>query len=264
MAGQRDRSIDLINYAKNLGISVNIGKNKARGNKGFFKTNNSFYRIDIAKGLSEEEAIRVLVHELAHYVHYKYDNSLKSLDFIFKDNYSEYEEDLLKLTVDAVPKNFAENIISKRTAIKKEISELSKNIKTKYPEIKLSDKNNIISKEISKYDFKYLLKYDRVKVFKGFFPKTYSIKTIKEDFPDIKQDYVDYIKLCSLKRNLSRMNSKISRLNRYYNTPSELLARSFEYYILNSETMKHKTPKLYEYYKETIPNIEILKDLTTI
>ena len=265
MAGQRDRIIELKNYIESLGVDVNIGKNKAKGNKGFFKARkNSNYRIDIAKNLSDTDVLKVLIHEAAHYVHYRNDSSLKSLDFIFNNRFKEFEEDLISLTVDTIPKDFATELFRQKQPIKDEISVISKKIKTTYPDINLSQKNNKIQREISKYKFKHLLKYDRVKVLNGFSTKIYSIDTLSNDFKEIKPEYLDYIKLCSLKRRLSRINSKISRLNRYYNTPTELFARSFEFYALNSDYMKSLTPNLYNFYKEVVPKIALLSDIVKI
>ncbi len=252
MACTRDCVIKLSEHIKSFGISVNIGKNKARGNKGFFKTDGNSYKIDIRKNLSEEEMLRILVHEFVHYVHYTYDKTLKSLDFIFPDCFDDYYEDLLKLTVDTVPKKFAEELFNQKYSLKNEIDSLSKKIKTTYPNIKLSDKNNHLNKEISRLDFKYLLKYDRVKILSGFSTKVLSIEDFQSDFPQINPVYYDYLILCSLKRQMNRVNSKISRLNRYYNSLSELLARSFEYYVTEAETMRELTPKLYDYYKYII------------
>lgn len=261
MVDSRDRIIKLTNYAKSLGISVNIGKNKARGNKGFFKTNDRFYRIDIAENLSEAEVLRVLVHELAHYVHYTYDKTLKSPDFIFAKRYSDFEEDLLSLTVDAVPKDMAKKLFDERSRVKTDIAEISGRIKKIYPKIKLNDKNNAIEKQISKTPYRYILKYDRVKVFSGFSFKVFSIDRIKTDFPNISQEHYEYLRLNSLKRRLKRINSKISRLNRYYNSPSELFARSVEYFVLQPEYMEQKTPKLFEYYTNELCKIDALAEL---
>lgn len=252
MACTRDSIIKLVNYIESFGISVNIGKNKARGNKGFFKTNGKEYKIDIRKNLSEKEVIRILVHEFIHFVHYTYDKTLKSLDFIFPNCFDEYYEDLIKLTVDTVPKDFAMELFEKKTLLKNRADILAKKIKTTYPDIKLSNKNNFLNKEISKYGFKYLLKYDRVKILSGFSTKVLSVENLQNDFPHVNPIYCDYLILCSLKRQINRVNGKISRLNKYYNSLSELLARSFEYFVTEPETMKELTPKLYDYYKYII------------
>lgn len=259
MACERNRTLQLTDYAKNLGIEVNIGKNNARGNKGFFKASSNNYRIDISKNVSDSDKIGILVHELVHYIHYTYDKTLKSIDFIFDGNYEIFEEDLLKLTVEAVPKEFAADLFSKKKELKNCISDITNNIKKYYPEIKLSEKNNKLEKEISKSEYKYLLKYDRVKVLSGFKTKIYSLNTLNTDFPSIKSGHADYIKLCSLKRKLNNVNRRISRLNKYYNNPSELLARSLECYALKPEYMKLNTPKLYSYYNNLINSKRIDK-----
>ena len=98
------------------------------------------------------------MHEFAHYVHYTYDKTLKSLDFIIDEN-DELTEELIKLTVDSI-------------------------------------------------------------------------------------------------------NSKISRLNRYYNSPTELFARSMEAYILNREVFLKKAPNLAKHYNQShLPLIENLEKI---
>ena len=118
----------------------------------------------------------------------------------------------------------------------------------------MSEKYKPIEKSLAHSSCKYLLKYDRVKVFENFQFKIYSIKNLNEDFPQINDTAKLYIKLRAKQRVLKRLHSKISRLNKYYNNPSELIARSFEYYVTNPEFMKIKTPKLYDYYKNFIQN----------
>lgn len=253
MACQRDGIISLKNYIESLGISINIGKNKARGNRGFFRVSkNKQFRIDIATGLSEEEIVQVLVHETIHYIHYYYDKTLKSLDFIFDKYNGDYEEALLSLTVDSIPKSSVEPLFEKKNELKSEISRYTDSIKKLYPDIKLSNRKNELEKQLLRTDAKYLLKYDSVKVFSGFSFKLYSIKNVNNDFKSLTSAQYDYLKLMSAKRKLSKINSRISRLNRYYSTPTELLARSFEYFVLKPEDMKQKTPELYEYYKKVI------------
>jgi hypothetical protein len=70
-------ALDLENYLKSCGIEVYVGKNNARGNKGYFKVKGADFRIDIAKGQSEDVILKTLAHEFAHFVHYYYDKSLK-------------------------------------------------------------------------------------------------------------------------------------------------------------------------------------------
>ena len=51
MDSKRNRTLELISYIESQGVVVNIAKNKARGNKGFFLSKCGDYRIDIAKNL---------------------------------------------------------------------------------------------------------------------------------------------------------------------------------------------------------------------
>ena len=44
MASERNRILDVLNYVESCGIEVNIGKNKARGNKGFFENTSHIQR----------------------------------------------------------------------------------------------------------------------------------------------------------------------------------------------------------------------------
>ena len=129
MADQRDRSLEFIKFLTSEGIVVNIGKNKALGNKGFFKATGKCYRIDVAKGLKEEEIIRVLLHEFAHYVHYKYDKTLKKIDFIIQDLTDDILEEMIELTVDLVPREEAKKLFAQKELINSEIKTLSKALK---------------------------------------------------------------------------------------------------------------------------------------
>ncbi len=200
MACERNRILDITQYFESLGIEVNIGKNKARGNKGFFKADNQNFRIDIAKGQTEETIIRTLVHEFAHYVHYSYDKTLKSLDFIINED-DNLTEELIKLTVDSIPKESVAPIFQAKDKIKSEIKKLPKSLTNK-------------------------------------------------------------LKLNFLQKELNRINSRILRLNKYYNSPTELFARSIETYILDKEVFIKQAPNLAKYYKQSdIPLIENLQKI---
>ena len=54
-----------------------------------------------------------------------------------------------------------------------------------------------------------------------------------------------YITLKSKKRMLGRINSRISKLNRYYNAPTELFARFVELYFLLPLKTKEIAPNAY-------------------
>lgn len=189
MDDKRNRITNVVNYLESLGIQVNVGKNKARGNQGFFKTIGESFRIDVAKKLSEEETLRVLIHEFAHYVHYKYDKKLKSLDFIIETDSEELIEELIEITVSTISKNSVAPLFEAKEKLKTDIKNLQK-----------SNKIN------------------------------------------------SYWELQFLKRALNRINSKISRLNRYYNTPTELFARSIEIYLTDRNLFSKKAPSLLKCY----------------
>ena len=89
-----------------------------------------------------------------------------------------------------------------------------------------------------------MLKHDRVKVLGFFSSKIYSIDDIKFS-TEITSDEIDYLILKSKQRALKRINSRISKLNCYYNSNTELFARSIELYAKNKEEFKLKAPKLY-------------------
>ncbi|MCQ2744199.1 MAG: hypothetical protein MJ230_05325 [bacterium] len=260
MAGKRNCITRLVEYIESCGVDINIGKNKARGNKGFFKARGyNNYRIDISSKLDEGEILRVLVHEFSHYIHYKNDKTLKSTEYLFRNEFCNFEEDLIKLTVDSIPKNTVEPLFLKKEELKKEISKLNDYIKNFYPDFKLSEPYKKIEKNLSK-SAKYLLKYDRVKLLSGLTFKIYSIENLKKDFKELNEVEYKYILLKSKQRNLRRINSKISKLNKYYNSPTELIARSFEYFIFNPNIMQEITPKLFDFYKlNSIKNPQIKK-----
>lgn len=262
MACERNRILKFINYIESLGIKVNIGKTKAWGNKGYFKVKNNSFRIDIAEKESEENILRTLVHEFIHYVHYKYDNKMNNLDFLLYENALEkYYDELSTLTVDSIPKKSISPLFKVRDEIKNTIETVTNNLRMTYPDIKLSQPCKDIEKKLKNSELKYLMKHDRVKLIKGFSSVVYSIS----DIDNYTNDKIisDYIKLKSAQRNLKRINSKINKLNKYYSSPAELIARAFETYITDSVSVKNKAPKLYkqfENYKYSchIPEIKFM------
>lgn len=193
MACQRNRIVEFIEYLSSLGVEVNWGKNKARGNKGFFKVRDGRFRIDISKNLSDEAALSVLVHEAAHYIHYQYDKKLKSLSFILSNHNMDIEEELISLTVDSIPKESVKPLFEARDNLKN----------------------------------------------------------------DLKGKVITPCELIIKKRALNNLNSRISRLNKYYNSPTELFARSIEAFILNKEYFSAKAPLLYKEYIKAIETNEI-------
>lgn len=235
MACTRDR---IINFLESLDIDVNVGKNKARGNKGFFRAHSNRYRIDVAKGLTEETEIRVLVHEFAHYLHYDYDTKLKDLSFVFDELTPELMEELLSITTESIDSKDIKPLFEQKEILKNEIRNIYDNLKSLYGNFDVNKPLLAIEKTFKYTNYRYLLKHDKVKVYKGFSSCIYSVENL--DKYSLSEEAKKYVLLKSKQRMLRRINSKISRLNRYYNNPSELFARAFEVYILNREYMKGK------------------------
>ena len=246
MASERNRILNLIKYVESCGIEVNVGRNKARGNKGFFKAVNNCYRIDIAKELSEDAIVATLAHEFAHYVHFNHDKSLRSLDFVFDDSESVLEE-LIAATVEMIPKHTVKPLFEQKNAVKKEIEELIKKIQSFAPDFSYTTDSRRYEKNINKTNLKYLLKYDRVKVLEGFSIKYYSVDALSEE-----SEAELFLKLKSKKRMLNRINSRINRLNRYYNSPTELFARGFELYVTDKKRLSIVAPKVADLFARNI------------
>lgn len=247
MAGKRNRIIELKKYIESLGAVVKIAKNKAGGNNGRFIYKNNCLNIEISDKLNEDEVLSSLTHEFAHCVHYLYDKNLCSLNFIF-DNFSdEIEEELINITVQTVPKCYAQKLFSLKDRLKNVAADYNKLIKAVYPDFKQSQPNKTIEKRI-KYPAKYLLKYDNVRCFN----KVYSVKKLDIDFYYMKDVDKAYIKLKSAQRHIRNINSRINRLNKYYNNKSELFARCFDMYCSDIKCLKKFAPKTAKILDEVI------------
>lgn len=237
MACKRNRILEIKSYLESAGITVNIGKTKARGNRGVFLGRKNNYRIDVSKNLTEDEIVSVLIHEFAHYLHYCYDKSLKSLDFVFENTSEEILEELRNITVAQIPKEAAEAFFTQKNLLNNEIKLLSSSIKKKYPDFKTSSRYMKIEKQLS-YPVNYLLKFDKIKVFN----RIYSLEDMGKDFSFLSEEQKAYIMLCSKRRAVSRINNKIAKLNKYYNNSSELFARFFEFYLLHPQKAEELAP----------------------
>lgn len=244
MAEERNRirKLNFIKYLKSKGIEVH-SNTKARGNAGFCLKN----RIDISKNLNDEDAFRVLLHEFAHFVHYKLEPTLLknggSLGVLFDtDDTERIEDELFELSL----KIFDSRILSKIEGMKKEvkdkIAEKKKIIKSFYPNFQISKKFREFDRYIRHSDAKYLLKYDRVLIKKFWFAKKklIEINSLKKDFPDMPDSFSAYLMLKSLERKRNRLNARSSKIRRYLKKPTELFAR-----FLQSYYSDYKQTKLY-------------------
>lgn len=243
MVSERNRILELEEYLSSLGICVNIGKNKARGHNGVFMHRFDMLRIDISGDVEQEKILSVILHEFAHYIHYSYDKTLQSLDFIFDNFDDEVREELIRITVNNVPEDFASALYGKKEKLTGELKALTSQIKSLCPGFKLSEKNKSIEKMIS-YPFKYLIKYDRVK----FMSQIYSVQEAEKY--NLSKEALLYLMIKSKQRRIKRINSRISRLNKYYNQPSELFARFLDSYYTNHEYTCLTAPKAVSYLKK--------------
>ena len=138
MASERNRILNIKNYIESFGVTVNIGKNKAQGNKGYFKAKNELYRIDIAKGLDEENIINTLCHEFSHFIHYNYDKNLKSLDFVFDDYNEDIKNELIEITVNSISKDKIKPLFETKEKLKNEIKNIAKILNSNITDFKLT------------------------------------------------------------------------------------------------------------------------------
>ena len=220
MADKRDRILELTKYIESLGVQVNLGKNKARGTKGIFLSREDAFRIDISKNITEASVLSTLLHEFAHFIHYKYDKTLKSLEFVFEDLSEEEYEELLSVTVKNIPKDFASSLYETKKQLGEENKILVEKIKSIYPDFKISEPCRKIERTLM-YAF------------------------------SLTEMQRDYIKLKSNQKNISRINARINKLNKYYNQPSELWARFFELFFTDKVSALKLAPNVCQRLEDT-------------
>ena len=260
---------NVIDFLRALNIEVKTNT-KARGNNGLYQKN----RIDVARGLTEEQAIDVLVHEFAHHIHYKIDKDfLKnggSLENIFNtDNIVEIKEELINVT-NLIDKNSRLNIFLKaKEEASNQIKGMQSAIKRDYPNFLRSKKFPEFEKYIIGSEAKYLVKYDAIRIMQGFFFKKERILTVKNietDFPDMPKAFQLYIRLCSMQRKQAKITRRIGKLNKYYEIPTELFARYVQGYFSTPETISTVAPNTTRRFNELLSSgyYKELKDLFDI
>lgn len=234
-------------FLRSLGLTVKTNT-KARGHQGFFLKN----RIDISASIPYKRKIEVLIHEFTHYIHAKIDPEVfknhGTLESLFPGaDIKKIQTEMLAVTR-FVDTNKSFNILNaRRNEILEQIKQTDKKIKSIYPDFKRSYAYPKFEKVIKKTDAKYLLKYDKVRVKTMFTGKTkdYSTKTLEEDFPQFEESVHQYIRLKAQQRALKRVASRISRLNSYYNRPTELFARFVEGLFIDTNMVSEIAPYTY-------------------
>ena len=258
---------DLIKFIRSLGIEVNT-TTKARGYQGFYMRK----RIDISRNVSPNRLIPTLIHEFAHYVHSQIEPFVEktggSLEVLFDDkNISQYEHELQLVTRIVDTNSNCTKLKEHKKIIKDKIQKYENIIKITYPEFQRSKDFKEFNKYIKKSDARYLLKYDRVKLLKGFLFKKYviiSTDNIEKDFEDMPKEFAAYIRLKSCQKRQSRISAKLNKANKYYSRPTELFARFVEGLYLCPEEVQNTAPQTYNrffellnsgYYKQDLPKV---------
>lgn len=236
-----------VGFLKNLGIDVHFDT-KARGNAGFCTGN----RIDISKNLSENKAKDVLLHEFAHYVHFKLEPNISqshgSLEKLFDTSekliVEELENELFQITLIVFNSETTRKIKALKQNLNEKIKAEREIIKKYYPKFQLGEKFKDFDRYIRFSNAKYLLKYDKVIVRGGWFTMdtTISVKTIEDDFPKMPEAFAAYIRMKSFERHRNRLNARNARINRYLKQPAELFARFFQFYCSDIDGAKLLAP----------------------
>lgn len=252
---------ELIDYFKSLGLSVHL-TTKARGHQGFFLNG----RIDISKNIAESRVVPTLLHEFAHYVHSKIEPDMPktggTLKMLFQTDDKSFFEQLVCVTNFVDENSLCIRLYEHKARVKTKINEYDRIIKFDYPKFMRSKKFREFDKYIKKSNARYLLKYDRVKIIeRGFFKrevKIYTIDSLERDF-DMPRAFAAYIRLKSCTRKQARISSRINKLKKYYEKPTELFARLIEALYLDKEWTEAIAPDVVErfyalldcgYYKE--------------
>lgn len=238
---------ELIRYFESLGLTVHT-RTKARGHLGFFSKN----RIDISKNIPENKIVPTLLHEFAHYIHYKIEPDMQknggTLKTIFQSENSKYKEELIKVTNFVDENSLCIRLYEHKDRIKEKIKEQEKIIKIYYPKFQRSKEFREFDRYIKKSKARYLLKYDIVRLIDwGFFKKSikiYSIDNIEKDFPDIPKAFAAYIRLKSFQKKQSKISAKINRNQKYYEKPTELFARFVEGLYKDSQWVEAIAPNV--------------------
>ncbi len=252
---------DLINYIKSLGIEVHTST-KARGHNGFFLKN----RIDVSKNAPDK--IPTLIHEFAHYIHSKIEPGMEktggTLEALFKTDDPRIEKELLAVTHFVDENSLCKKLESHKTVVKEQIKKCESIIKQDYPKFMRSKKFKEFEKYIKKTDAKYLMKYDRIKLVKGFWrTKIYSIDTIEKDFTDMPKAFATYIRLHSYQKKQTRISARINKIKKYYSRPTELFARFVQGVYTDSERVRALAPNAYERFSELL-NEGYYKELKSV
>ena len=249
---KRNSERELISYLKGLGLKVNTST-KARGHNGFFLKN----RIDVSKEVQWK--IPTLVHEFAHYIHSLIEPDMErtggTFHALFGTDKPIIMQELIEVTHFVDKNSLCEKLQHHKSVVKEKIKEFENIIKQDYPKFMRSKRFKEFEKYIRKSDAKYLLKYDRVKIIKGFWrreEKIYTIDRIERDFCDMPRAFAAYIRMHSYQKKQARISARINKSKKYYQKPTELFARFVQGLYTDRETVQNLAPNTSEKFFELL------------
>ncbi len=260
---------NVIEFLRNCGIEVKTNT-KARGNQGLYQKN----RIDLSRNIKDDKAIAVLVHEFAHHIHSKIDKDFiknsGTLEKLFDTKDIEnIKSELINVTRLTDKNSRLTVFLDAKEETAKTIKSMQSAIKREYPDFLRSKKFPEFERYIKNSEAKYLVKYDAIRIMKGFFFKKEHILTVKNlenDFPDMPKAFQIYIRLCSMQRKQSKLARRINKLTKYYEKPTELFARYVSGYFMTPETIETVAPATTNRFLELLDKgyYKELKDLFDI
>lgn len=235
----------LISYFESLGIDVHTGT-KARGHQGFYLDK----RIDISKNIKPERVAPTLIHEFAHYIHSKVEPEMLrtggSLYKLFGADDEELRSELIKVTNFVDENSHLKKLYEHKKLLNEKIKYYDSIIKSYYPKFQRSKRFREFERYIKSSNAKYLLKYDRIKLVKGFIVKSaklYTIDNIEKDFPDMPPAFAAYIRLKSYQKRQANNSKRINKYKKYYEKPTELFARFVESLYLDKNVTVKIAPR---------------------
>ena len=245
----------LVKFFRSLGLTVNTST-KARGNLGLYTKN----RIDISKDIEEDKVVPTLVHEFAHHIHYKIENTDISkggtLEKLFDTkDVEEIRKELVELTNSTDYDKRSEVLIALKEKTSKTIQKLQYAIRQDYPDFQRSKAFKEFDRYVKNSNARYLLKYDVVRIREGFFfpkSKILSIANLEKDFPDMPKPFVYYIRLKSEQRKQSKITRRMKKMGKYFLKPTELFARYVQNYFCTPDEVIKMAPNTTKRFEELL------------
>lgn len=245
----------LVKFFRSLGLTVNTST-KARGNLGLYTKN----RIDISKDIEEDRVVPTLVHEFAHHIHYKIENTDISkggtLEKLFDTkDVEEIRKELVELTNSTDYDKRSEVLIALKEKTSKTIQKLQYAIRQDYPDFQRSKVFKEFDRYVKNSNARYLLKYDVVRIREGFFfpkSKILSIANLEKDFPDMPKPFVYYIRLKSEQRKQSKITRRMKKMGKYFLKPTELFARYVQNYFCTPDEVRKMAPNTTKRFEELL------------